>query len=237
LQGWKKNLWLLIGIGILFGINQIFFFVGYDLAGAINGSLTQKTSVFFGIIFGYLIIKEKVTKNQILFSMILFFGLFIAISQFSFNFENLNFEMILGVLIILLITCLWMIGHTLTKTIFIRNEATPIQMVFIRNFLSGVFLIATYFVIFTPDLYLFLEPANLIFFVLMGSVYGAGLVCWYKTLSFLEVSKATTVFSLTPITSALFASFILGENFTVAHLLGTIIIIISIVVIVNQNKS
>ncbi len=235
LINWKKNLLLLIFIGLLFSINQVLFFVGYDLAGAINGSLTQKTSVFFGIILGYLILKERITKIQIIFSLVLFFGLTISITQF-FTLLDISSIILIGVGIILLITFLWMVGHTLTKPIFIRNEATPIQMVFIRNFISGVILISTYFIFFTPDLNLFIEPANLLFFLTMGAVYGSGLVCWYKTLSYLDISKATTVFASTPIASAIFATFILGEVFSIAHLVGTILIIVSIVIIVNQKR-
>ena len=130
-----------------------------------------------------------------------------------------------------------MIGHTLTKPIFNRNEATPIQMVFIRNIISGVILISTYMIFFTPNLNLFMEPANLLFFFTMGAVYGSGLVCWYLTLSYLDVSKATTILAPTPISSAVFASFILGEQFTIAHLIGTILIIISIVVIMKEKKN
>lgn len=232
---WKKNIWLLIGIGLLFGINQVFFFIGYDLAGAINGSLAQKTTVFFSIVLGYLILKERITKLQIIFSVLLFLGLAISITQF-FTLININFTILIGVVIILLISLMWITGHTMTKPIFSRNEATPIQMVFIRNIISATVLISTYLIIFTPDLRIFVKPDNLSFFFLMGSVYGAGLVCWYKTLSYLDVSKATILFSPTPISSAIFATLILGENFTIAHLIGTILIIISIVMIVTQKK-
>ncbi len=235
LKNWKKNLWLLLFIGLLFSINQVLFFIGYDLAGAINGSLTQKTSIFFGIILGYLILKERITKIQIIFSFVLFFGLTISITQF-FTLLDISSTILIGVGILLLITFLWMVGHTFTKPIFIRNEATPIQMVFIRNFISGVILISTYLIFFTPDLNLFIEPANLLFFLTMGVVYGTGLVCWYKTLSYLDISKATTVFALTPIASAIFATFFLGEVFSIAHLVGTILIIVSIVIIVNQKR-
>ncbi|MFX1379083.1 MAG: DMT family transporter [Promethearchaeota archaeon] len=236
LKGWKKNLLLLLFIGLLFGVNQVLFFVGYSMSGAINGSLTQKTTVFFGIILGYLILKERVTKLQIIFSFVLFFGLAVSITQF-FTLVNLNSTILMGVGILLLITFLWMVGHTLTKPIFTRNEATPIQMVFIRNIISGAILISTYLIFFTPDLSIFIEPINLLFFFTMGSVYGAGLICWYLTLSFLDVSKATTIFAPTPITSAIFATFILGVNFTLAHLLGTVLIIFSIIIIVNQKDN
>jgi len=235
LSNWKKNFWLLIGIGLIFGVNQVFFFIGYDMAGAINGSLAQKTTVFFSIILGYLILKERITKLQIFFSILLFSGLAISITQF-FTLMDINLTILIGVGIILLISLMWIFGHTLTKPLFSKNEATPIQMVFIRNVISSGILISTYFLFFSPDLRIFTELSNLLFFFRMGAVYGAGLVCWYLTLSYLDVSKAATLFAPTPIASAIFASFILGEDFTIAHLLGTILILISIVMIVNEKK-
>lgn len=234
LHGWKANIGLLIFIGFIFAINQIFFFIGYDMAGAINGSLTQKTTVFFSMIFGYWILKEKITKLQVLFSIVLFLGLTIGITQF-FSLLQFNITILIGVIILLIISFLWMIGHTLTKPIFTRKEATPIQIVFIRNFISGFILLITYFIFFPLDYRIFLDPDNIRFFLIMGLVYGSGLICWYKTLSYLDVSKASTIFAPTPITTAIFASFILGESFTIFHLLGVILVIISIIVIVNQK--
>ncbi|MFX1321913.1 MAG: DMT family transporter [Promethearchaeota archaeon] len=237
LKGWKNNFWLLIFIGIIFGINQIFFFIGYDLAGAINGSLTQKTTVFFSLIFGYLILSEKITKLQIIFSFILFLGLSIGITQFFSLFE-INITILYGVLILLLISCLWMLGHTMTKPIFNRNEVTPIQMVFLRNILSGFILILTYLIFFPIENFKVLfDFDNQVSFILMGAVYGSGLFCWYKTLSYLDVSKASVVFSPTPVTSAIFATIILGEVFTIAHLVGIILVIVSIIIIVRQKRS
>ncbi|MFX0057212.1 MAG: DMT family transporter [Candidatus Hodarchaeota archaeon] len=238
LRNWRKNLKILIFIGFIFGLNQLLFFIGYRLAGAINGSLTQKTTVFFGIIFGYLILKEKVTKLQIVFSMILFLGLFIAITQFSFDLNNLNFDIILGVLVLLIITCLWMFGHTITKPIFNRKEVSPTQMVFIRNFLSGIMLFSTYFIFYPiENLVLFFDPINQFYFITMGAVYATGLFCWYKTLSYLDVSKATIIFSPTPIVTAIFSLIILGEIFTIFHFIGTTLVIFSIIMIVKQKES
>ncbi|MFX1590507.1 MAG: DMT family transporter [Promethearchaeota archaeon] len=238
LKNWKKNLKVLLFIGLLFGLNQLLFFIGYKLAGAINGALTQKTTVFFGLIFGYVILKEKITKVQVLFSIILFFGLVIAITQFSFNLDNIDLDIILGVLTLLLITCLWMLGHTITKPIFSRNEATPTQMVFIRNILSGSILFSTYFIFFPlQNLSIFLDPINNFYFFAMGAVYSLGLFCWYKTLSYLDVSKATILLSPTPIITAIFATFLLDEIFTIFHIIGTIIIIISIILIMRLKSN
>jgi len=237
LKGWKNNLWLLVFIGIIFGINQVLFFIGYELAGAINGSLTQKTTVFFSLIFGYIILSERITKLQIIFSFVLFLGLSIGITQFFSLFE-INITILYGVLILLLISCLWMFGHTMTKPIFNRNEVTPIQMVFLRNSLSGLILILTYLIFFPIENFKVLSDFdNQVSFILMGAVYGSGLFCWYKTLSYLDVSKASIVFAPTPVTSAIFATIILGEVFTISHIFGTILIIVSIIIIVRQKRS
>jgi len=235
-QNWKKNLKLLLVIGVIFGVNQLLFFVGYQYAGAINGSLTQKTTVFFSLLFGYIILKEKITKMQIIFSIILFFGLILAITQGSFNFLLIGFDAMLGVLILLGMTCLWMYGHAITKPIFNRNEATPIQMVFLRNILSAIILISAYLIFFPiSNFQLLLIPINAFYYVLMGFVYGAGLVSWYFALSYLDVSVATIIFSPTPIVTAIFATIILGEAFTVFHMVGTFLVILSIYVILKQK--
>jgi len=236
LINWRKNIKLLIFIGLIFGLNQLLFFIGYSFAGAINGSLTQKTTVFFGLIFGWTILKERVNRRQILFSIILFMGLIIAITQgkfFSFDYDTL-----IGVLILLFITCLWMYGHTITKPIFNRGEATPTQMVFLRNLLSGIILFFTYIIFFPiSNLSLLTIPLNQIYFISMGVVYGIGLFCWYKTLSYLDVSKATILFSPTPIVTAIFATFLLKEAFTIFHLIGTTIVVISVIIIITQKDS
>jgi len=238
IKTWRKNIWLFLFIGIIFGLNQLLFFIGYELAGEINGSLTQKTTVFFGLIFGFLILKERITKVQIIFSTILFLGLIFAISQGSFNLLTLSLDILSGVLIMLLITCLWMFGHSITKPVFDRDEATPTQMVFIRNFLSGIILFSTYFLFFPfKNISLLFVPINQLYYISMGVVYGAGLYCWYKTLSYLDVSKATILFSPTPIITAIFAALFVGKQFTIFHFIGSVIVILSIVIIAMQKNN
>ena len=70
----------------------------------------------------------------------------------------------------------------------------------------------------------------------MGVVYGVGLFCWYKTLSYLDVSKAKILFSPTTIITAIFATLFLGALFTIFHFIGSVIVILSIVIIVKQKK-
>ena len=236
LKTWKNHFWLFIIIGVIFGLNQALFIFGYRLTGPIIGSLLQKTTVFFGLIFGFTILKEKVTKRQILFSIILFIGLAIAIILGQNSQGSFEINLILGVFILLFITCLWMYGHTITKPVFNKNEVTPIQMVFVRNILSGIMLIVAYILFFPIGNFSLLAiPINQFFCIIFGVVYAIGLFCWYKTLYYLDVSKATIIFSPTPIVSAIFSTLILRSDYTVFHLIGTILVIVSIYVIVRQK--
>jgi drug/metabolite transporter (DMT)-like permease len=232
LNGWKKNKRMLLYIGINFGIAQILFFAAYKFAGAINGSLAQQTTIIFALIFGFLINHEKISKTQILFSIILLFGLALATTQGNFNLLEIN----IGVLFMLITAMIWMLAHTFTKPILDRNESTSIQIVFIRNAISGVFLISTYFIFFPlENINILFDPLNQLFFIMMGLLYGFDVLFWYKCLNHIEVSKASVIVSPMPILTALFAFLILGESFTIFHLIGTIIIIFSIMIIVRKT--
>jgi len=235
IYGWKKkaNLKVLLIIGLSFSIVPILLYIGYELAGAINSSLSCKSEIIFALIFGFFILNEKVTKIQIVFCVFLFFGLIVAITNGSFNLIEIN----IGTLTILISVGLFTFVHTLTKTRFEKNELFPSQIVFIRNFFSGILLTSIYFAIFPlENLKIIFNPNNFIFFFLMGIDYGISLYLWYRTLTYIQIGKATIINSLTPIVSALFSFFLLGEIFTIFHLIGTIIIIFSIFMIVREKK-
>jgi len=236
LNGWKKknNLKFLAIIGITFSIVPVLLFLSFDLAGAINSSLTLKSEVFFALLFGYIFLKEKrISKVQLLFCVTLFFGVYIAITQGSLNLLEFN----VGVLILLIDVALFTLVHTFTKSRFDRNELSPIQVVFIRNLLSGIILFSTYFIFFPLDrINIVFNPNYFIYYLLMGLDYSVSLFLWYKTLSYIQIGKAGVINSITPIITALFAWIILGDVFTIFHLIGMVIIIISIYMIVRNPE-
>jgi len=238
LNGWKKkkNIKLLIFIVLIFSIVPVLLYIGYDLAEPIISSLALKSEIIFAILFGYLILKEeRISKIQILFCFLLFIGLIIAITQF--NLLEFNIGVIIGVIILLISVALFTIVHAFTKSAFDRNELFPTQVVFIRNLCSGIILTLIYLVVFPQENFLLLlDFDNLIFFILMGLDYGFSLFFWYKTISYIQIGKAGIINSLTPIVSAFFSFIFLGIIFTIFHLIGTIIIIISIFMIVREKS-
>jgi drug/metabolite transporter (DMT)-like permease len=233
LNGYKKNIPLLIFVGLTFGICFILFFEGYKAAGAINGNLALKTTIFFSLVFDWLMLKEKISYRQVIFSFILFLGLFLAVTQGSFNIFELN----IGVLVLLSVAGIWMFAHALTKPMLDKHEISSIQLVFIRNTISSIILFSTYFLFFPyENVNILMNPISLSWGILMGVSYGAGLFLWYKCLENISVSKATIIISGNLLFTVIFAILLLQEIFTIFHLMGTILVIISIIVIVNQKK-
>ncbi len=234
LNGWKNNKIILIQIGLTFGIGQILFTSGYFFAGSINGAIAQKSTVLFSLLFGYFIMKESISFMQIIFSLVLFFGLIFTVTEGSFNIIEFN----IGVLLLLILAFFWMYNHAITKKYILNaKKSTATQIVFVRNAISSVILTSTFFLFFFPSIsFLFREPLNIFFYISMGVVYGIGLFFWYKALSYLDASIATIIVSPTPIVTALFSVFLLGEVFTIFHLVGSIIVIFSIIMIVRNPK-
>jgi len=233
LYGYKKNIPLLVFAGLSFGICFILFYEGYKFAGAINGNLVLKTTIFFSLLFDWVILREKISIRQIFFSFFLFFGLFLAITRASFNLLELN----IGVFILLSVSGIWMFTHAISKSMLDRKEITSIQLVCVRNLISSIFLFSTYFLFYPFDnIRLLIDSIVLSWGILMGAVYGIGLYLWYKLLENINVSKSTVIISGNIIFTALFATLFLGEVFTIYHLLGTALIISSIIIIVNPMK-
>ena len=173
------------------------------------------------------------TKIQIIFSVFLLFGLTLAITQGSLNLLEFN----IGVGLMLITTAIWMLAHTITKPLFDKNEATPTQIVFIRNTIAGSVLICGYFIFFPiSNIILLLNPLHIFFFALMAFFYSFDVLFWYKSLEHIEVSKASVIVSPMPILVAFLAYLILGEVVTIYHLIATIIVVDSILIIVRKRE-
>ncbi len=235
LNGWKesKNIKFLLFIGLTFSIVPVLNYIGFEIAGAINSSLIFKSEIIFALIFGFLLLKEKISGIQILFCFLLFVGLIISVTQASFDTLTIN----IGVAILLISVVIFTLVHTLTKSNFDRNDLFPTQVVFMRNLISGLILFFTYFLFFPlKNILIVIDPQYFIYFLLMGVDYGFSLFLWYKSLTYLEIGKASVILSLTPIVTAFFSFILLGELFSIFHLIGTFIIVISIIIIVRQKN-
>ncbi|MHA1405196.1 MAG: DMT family transporter [Candidatus Helarchaeota archaeon] len=229
-----KSKWILyIIVGVTFSLALFLYYFGLDLAGAINGTLAQKSTAFFGLFYGYLLLREKVTKLQVIFSCVLFFGLVLAVTQGAFFLLQVN----IGVIIILICSAIWMFGHTCSKPYLSNKITNSSELLIMRNFISAAVLLVTYLIIFGPfHMIIIFDPVNAMFYILMAVVYGSNLFCWYQIIKYLDVSIGTILITPQLIVTAFFGSIFLGEAFTIFHLIGLIIILSSIIIINYQSR-
>ena len=137
----------------------------------------------------------------------------------------------------LITTIMWTLGHAITKPLLDKDQTTPIQLVFLRNVIGGIFLLLTYFIFFPlSNIFLILKPINLFYSIVIGILYGFDLLFWYLCLKNLPTSKASVIVSPMPILTALLAMIFLDEIFTLFHLIGALNIIFCIYMIIKQNK-
>lgn len=229
-----KSKWTLyIVIGLSTSLIYFLYFEGLLLAGAINGVIALKTTVIFGLICGYLFLRERITKIQILFAGVLFVGLILAVTQGKFHLLELN----LGVILILICAALWMVVHTCTKPYLSHEIVSSSGLVIARNAIAAAVLIGSYVIIFGEQIALVLDPVNAFFYIIMGLIYGINLYSWYKMLKYLDVYLTTIIITPQIIVTSLFGVMLLGEPFTEFHVIGIILIIGSIIVINHQAKS
>lgn len=187
--------------------------------------------LIFALVFGYFINREKISKTQILFSFFLFFGLAIAITQGSFDIIEFN----LGVIMLLITVALWMLAHAITKPYLDQNKITPYQLIFMRNGVTGSILLTSVLIFREFNVFaLLIDPVNLFNFLLMGIGYGIDLCCFYISLSYINITKVSVIMAPSLLITLFCAMIFLSEIFTIFHLIGSIIVLISIIIIIKE---
>jgi DME family drug/metabolite transporter len=129
---------------------------------------------------------------------------------------------------------------TLAKAL---NEINPIHSNFIKTLVSSVIMFPIAFItgemsnIFTIDISIF-------FLIILSAVIGFGIgdTLLYKSVTLIGVSKSYTIANSSPLFTMIFAVIFLGEQFRTAYLIGTILILASVIIIfsekyINQRKT
>ncbi|NHI94059.1 MAG: DMT family transporter [Candidatus Lokiarchaeota archaeon] len=223
-----KSKWgLFLVVGTLFSLVMFLYYYGLALAGSINGTLGVKTTAIFGLVYGFLLLKEDISKIQVIFSIVLFFGMIIAVTQGAFQLLQLN----IGVIIILICSSVWMLGHTASKPYLYFGITTPSELLVVRNAISSAVLIGAYLILFGPQIIIIFIPEYAFSYIIMAAIYGSNLFCWYQILKYLDVSIGTILITPQIIVTAIFGTLLLQESFTIFHLIGLIIMCASIVII------
>jgi len=189
---------------------------GVRISTAINASLITRAEVFFSFVLSYLILREKITKKQALYSILIFIGIFLVITQGKMVVPKK------GDLLLLLVPLFWQISHIIAKNL----PYNPFLIAAFRNTFGGILLL----MLAIPQGLEFSE-----FVIAEAIILSLGQVVWYLAIKRINLSKATAIITPAPAV-AIGAAVILGEKFTIYHIIGFILITLG-TLMVSRIKS
>ncbi|WP_324735822.1 DMT family transporter [Thermococcus sp. SY098] len=192
----------------LFGtaLAYIAYSYGARMSTAINASLITRSEVLYSFVLSYLFLRERITKKQLVLSLIILLGIVLVITQGRF------IEPKRGDVLLLLTPLFWQIGHTIAKQL----KYSPYLIATLRNTFGGLILLVL-------ALSFDLEFTKLA--VAEGVIIALTQVLWYSAIRLINLSKATAIITPAPAV-AIGLSILLGENFTVYHAIGFMLIMI-----------
>ena len=207
-------------------------YTGLSMIDASAAVLLVQMEVPFGVIFAYLILKEKPTIRSIIGISIALIGVYILTGT-----PNLDGKFI-GATLVFTGAGIWALGQVLVKPL--SKEINPIALVAWLALFSGPILISLS-AIFDGNTINYFKTANLnswIIVIFLGFImqpisYG----CFYYVLKNNPIYKVLPIVTMgIPPTGLLAAIFILGEEPTKELFIGGVIILVGVIMIVFKKE-
>jgi drug/metabolite transporter (DMT)-like permease len=199
----RKQMVYLILIGIIGGSLPFYlFFTGLSQTSAVNAAIIHKTLVFWVMLMAIPILKEKISKGQIVAVLMLFAG-----NIFIGGFKGFEFSQ--GEAMLLAATVLWAVENILAKKIL--SSVEPNIVAAFRMGLGSLILMTATLISVPQVLYKSLTLNNSQIFWIFLTVLSllAYTTTWYRALKYAPAITVTSVLvSSTLVTNILSAIFI-----------------------------
>ncbi len=190
------------------GLAFIFFFEGTNLSTGINSGIILRTEVLFSIILSYIILKERITKKQLIFTFMVLIGLILILGR------GFAFQPKIGDLLLLFTPICWQIGHVISKKVPLNPYSTALG----RNFFGGILLLSfTFITNVNINLKLWIIGVEAI-------IIAVGHTIFYASIKRINLSKTTGLITPAPVITIIGSHLILGENVGWYHIIGYIFI-------------
>jgi drug/metabolite transporter (DMT)-like permease len=216
-----KDAFRLLGVGLVgFGFSIGAQFVGTDLSTAMNGSLVTSASPAFILIFALLILKERLTRTQIIAVVLATIGVLIILGPTQAQFGS---ETFVGDVSLAVAALTWGLYSVLVRLV---SRQFDTLLVTIYAFVGGLFLTV-------PGAFLerMSRPIGVIDLpVILGILYlgvvstAGAMWLWNRSFALVDASIASLFFFAQPVVGAVLSVILLGQQFTPALALGSLLI-------------
>jgi drug/metabolite transporter (DMT)-like permease len=219
----------LILIGIIGGSFAFWiFFTGLKLTTAGRAAFLHKTLPIYAAIFAYFLLREKITKKQLIAMFVMLLGLIVL------EFSTFNPDIQLGDALILIATVLWATENTIAKKLMERESNWVIT--FSRMFFGSLILFGIILLLGKAPLLLQLSLQHWLYIFISGVFLLLYVFTWYWGLKHINLSKASTILLLAPVISLVLGMLWLNEKVFLIQILGSLLILIGALFIVRVKS-
>ncbi|MHA1371570.1 MAG: EamA family transporter, partial [Promethearchaeota archaeon] len=185
LKAWKKLGIRFIAIGSIFAFATLFVIVGYSMTDSISGAVAVKTQPISMLLIGALILKERVTKLDLICIAIMLVSIFHMATLGTWQINKIN----LGFIVLLIAPIMWNVGHSMSKKFLEQATISSPQLVFIRTGISSIILGILYIITNGGSTaWQIANPKYLLFMSLMGLNYLVQHYFLYKAMQRIELT-------------------------------------------------
>jgi len=222
----KKNAisYIILGVVGIFGFNALFF-VGLKYTSPVNGALIMGLNPLLTTIFARMILKDRITRRQVVGILFALIGVMLVITQGSIEtIRTLSFSG--GDLLIFGGNVCWALYSVLGRRFL--KDATPLSTTTYTMIIGAVSLIV--FSLFTsnpvplPNISIGAWGA-IVFMAFFTSVLGY--LWWNQGMKELGASKTSLFFNLVPVVTMII-SFVIGTPITVFQIIGAVLVILGV---------
>lgn len=234
-EKWHINwpdLKLIFWIGIIGNtISLVAQEMGTGLSNAQTGSVITSTIPAFMIIFGWLILKEKLDKVKIISVIIAILGVVMIVGL-----KMTGSNVVLGVMLLVLTAITWALMSVLVKKV---KTYSSLQIT-IMSTVVAVVTLTPFIVSDLPSLTSinFAEPKVILSLLYIGAVSTAvAYVMWNKGLKVISASSSGLFYLIQPIVGSFLGWLLLGEQITPGFIIGSAMILASVWISVKFDGS
>ncbi len=209
----------------------LLFFTGLQLTTGGRAAFLHKTLPIYVAVFAYWFLKEKIPIKQtyaliiMLLGTVLIFGATIDPAEMWAN-------PMLGDFLVLGATVMWAAENTIARRAMVKGDTNWVVS-FSRMFIGALILFGVAGVMGKLGLLLALTSQQAINIGISTLILFGYILCWYGSIRFINVSKASTILLLAPVVSLLLGAAFLLEPAPTVQLIGSALVLIGAYVVVN----
>lgn len=216
-------------------LNLSLFFFGLKYSQAIIAAFLIAAMPIFALSASHVFLKEKITKNIVLASILSLAGVVIIIGKPT---QGFTIVQAVGSILLLGASLVSVVNEILAKKLLRKYKADPIT--FATFFIGAVTLVPLALIELKTSANWYTTISIKSYLALLYGIFFSSIVAyafWHRGLARLSAGKAAFFFYLDPVTGAVFSILLLNETINMPMVVGAVLITLGVFMAEAQRKN